>query len=93
MGRRQWRSRNNNTDNNNSSHSNSDNNNSNINTNCNNDNLRAYAMPSTHLEYSFVNSLVIGVRALDLRELEQNNHEHRGLGTLEFEAGSFGRPE
>ena len=30
---------------------------------------------------------------MDLQELEQNNHERRGLGNLEFEGGSFGRPE
>ena len=30
---------------------------------------------------------------MDLRELEQNNHELRRLGTLEFAAGSFGRLE
>ena len=68
-------------------------------------------LPPTHLEYSFVDTLMFAVRAFDFRELQQNNHSLRslailgidawvgpskepkilGLGTLEFEPGSFGR--
>ena len=65
--------------------------------------VTASPLPPTHLEYPFADSLVFGVRALDLRELEKITmvSEVWGLwssrlgasGDRRTEAGSLGRLE